>query len=126
MKKLLILLFSILISFNSYGEWKAVSSNASGTFYIDSEKIREGNRYVYWWRLSDYKKPNSFGDMSSKTYNETDCEIFRTRILSGDYYEQPMGMGNFVNETSDNPKWDYPPTGSSYEIATKYICDYIK
>ena len=126
MKKLLILLFSIFISFNSYGEWKAVSSNASGTYYIDSEKIREGNRNVYWWSLSDYKTPNSYGDMSSKVYNETDCEIFRTRYLTGDFYEQPMGMGNFVNETPDNPKWTYPSPGSSKECLTKYICDYIK
>ncbi|MDA9357495.1 hypothetical protein N9R34_01350 [Candidatus Thioglobus sp.] len=126
MKKLLILLFSILISFNSFGEWKKVGENAGGTYYIDSEKIREGNRYVYWWSLSDYKTPNSYGDMSSKVYNETDCEVFRTRILTGDYYEQPMGMGSSVNETSDNPKWIYPTPGSSREYVTKYICDYIK
>ena len=40
MKKLLILLFSLLISFNSYGEWTQVSKDINNnTYYIDYKKI---------------------------------------------------------------------------------------
>jgi len=42
MKKLLVLLFSILISFNSYGEWTAVSESVDGDIaYIDYENIKK-------------------------------------------------------------------------------------
>ena len=71
MKKLLIFLFSILISFNSYGEWTEVGTGASpvnngDTFYIDIDTIKEHNGYVYWWSLSDYLKPIETGAMSDK------------------------------------------------------------
>jgi chaperonin GroEL len=64
MKKLTILLFSILISFNSYGEWLKVHKNTSGnTSYIGTDTIKERGGYVYWWRLTDYPEPNEYGDM---------------------------------------------------------------
>ena len=67
MKKLLIPLFSILISFNSYGEWKELGMNVAGdTFYIDKDIIKEHNRYVYWWVLKDYLKPDEYGTLSEK------------------------------------------------------------
>jgi len=125
MKKLLVFLFSILISFNSYGEWKKVGDDPNATYFIDDNSIRKINKSVYWWMLTNYKTPSPWGDMSSKIYNETDCEIFRTRFLTGDFYKQPMGMGNSMNETPDNPEWKYPSPGSSRETVNKYICDYI-
>jgi hypothetical protein len=92
MKKLLILLFSLLISFNSYGEWEKLGKNVSGdTFYIDTDTIKEHNGYVYWWVLNDYLKPNEYGDMSGKTYVQGDCGVNRYKWLSIIYYKQPMG-----------------------------------
>ena len=35
MKKLLLLLFSVMISFTSYGEWTELGEEDDGTFYID-------------------------------------------------------------------------------------------
>ena len=58
MKKLLLLLISLLISFNSYGGWAYFGDNADGdTFYIDIETIKEHGGYVYWWRMIDLVKP---------------------------------------------------------------------
>ena len=52
MKKLLVLLFSILISFNTYGEWVKVSTTIDGTeYYVEIDTIKEHNGYVYSWRL---------------------------------------------------------------------------
>ncbi len=48
MKKLTTLLFSILISFNSYGEWTEVTKTSLGEFdvkfYIDKDTIRKNGR----------------------------------------------------------------------------------
>ena len=47
MKKLLLLLFSILISFNSYGEWEEVVESTDGdTYYIDKDTIKTHVRAV--------------------------------------------------------------------------------
>ena len=45
MKKLTILLFSILISFNSYGEWTEIAKNTDGTHYIDKDTIKKHEGY---------------------------------------------------------------------------------
>ena len=36
MKKLLVLLFSILISFNSYGEWEEIAENQRGDIFTST------------------------------------------------------------------------------------------
>ena len=57
MKKLLVLLFSILISFNSYGEWVKVASSKSGDIYsIDKNTIKEHNGFIYWYEMNNYNK----------------------------------------------------------------------
>ena len=125
MKKLLILLFSILISFNSYGEWKELGKDVDGdTYYIDTDTIKEHEGYVYWWVLSDYLKTNEYGDISLKTYVEGDCEVNRYKWLSLIYYKQPMGEG--VGD-GDNPtgEWRYPPPDSIGGGLLKYVCDYV-
>jgi hypothetical protein len=60
MKQLLTLLFSILISFNSYGQWTKITESDGDSIYIDFDTIKEQDGYVYWWVLTDYLKPTIF------------------------------------------------------------------
>jgi hypothetical protein len=77
MKKLTILLFSILISFSSYGEWTEVVESVHGdTQYIDTDAIKEHGGYVYYWDLTDMLKPNKYGDMSFKISTNTKNQSF--------------------------------------------------
>ena len=71
MKKLLLiftLLFSTLMfSTPSYGEWTKVGANVRGTnFYVDFDRIRKHDGYVYFWTLNDYLKPTKRGTLSNK------------------------------------------------------------
>jgi hypothetical protein len=55
MKKLLVLLFSVMISFNSYGDWTDFGKTVDGTgWYINYDTIKKHNGYVYYWDLTDY------------------------------------------------------------------------
>ena len=125
MKKLLILLFSILISFNSYGEWKELGKDVDGdTYYIDTDTIKEHKEYVYYWVLSDYLKPLGGRYMSSKVYYQGDCGVNRLKYLSVIFYEQPMGGGS--GETNNPPdEWKYPSPDSIVGGMLKYVCDYV-
>ena len=125
MKKILILVFSILISFNSYGEWEEFGKNVDGdTFYIDEDTIKEHNGYVYWWVLVDRLKPSESGIMSGKTYTQGDCGVNQYKWLSIIQYKQPMGEGS--SETITPPaKWKYPPPDSIGGGLLKYVCDYV-
>ena len=127
MKKLLILLFSILISFNSYGEWTKLGENIDGdSYYIEFDTIKARNGYVYWWSLSDYITPNSSGDdMSAKFYFQGDCGLYRFKYLSGIFYKQSMGMGE--NKIISPPNdWYYAVPKSAMKSEMEYVCDYVE
>lgn len=69
-----------------------MSKNVDGnTFYVDFERIKKHGGYVYFWILSDYLKPDKYGDLSFKRYNQGDCKLFRVKPLSYVFHKQPMG-----------------------------------
>ena len=130
MKKLLtipILLFTLMFSSTSYAEWTKVSEGASGnTYYVDFERIRKVDGFVYYWRMSDYMKPTVNGHFSDKTYIQGDCKLFRFKYLSFSFHKEPMGGGTGDNSSPQNPEWDYPAPSSVAEIILNHVCDSAK
>ena len=126
MKKLTILLFSILISFSSYGEWTRIAENVDdAVFYIDKDTIKERDDYVYYWILvNDLTKTNSDGDKSEKSFVQADCDLVRTKRLSVTGYALSMGLGKSkVYNPSD---WTYLSPGSVGAFIINYACNYVK
>jgi hypothetical protein len=139
MKKLVILLFSILISFNSHGEgfftnlldsfssssnktkWtKLYTDSAGDSVYIQKSSISKRNDgYVYYWEMTDHLKP-FMGTMSSLLYTEGDCVAKRYKYLKNIQYSRSMGTGSeLVNYTFDNTlKWSYTPNK-----VLNYVCN---
>ena len=128
MKKLLILLFSILISFNSYGEWIKVTTDANNgdIYYVDIDTIKENGGYVYWYYMIDYMKRDKFGDMSALIYQQGDCGPNRYKMLSGIFYKQPMGISESSRETAKNPEWTYTFPEQINAHLLDYVCDYVE
>ena len=137
MKKLLILLFSFLIPFNSYGEWEQVVESTDGNiFHIDKNTIKKHEGYVYWWEMVSYEKPyNPYegtldkfnGTMSSKYYRMGDCGVVRYKELSLTYYTQQMGGGEGKSDpiTGILDSWEYPPPDTTDGFMLDYVCDYV-
>ena len=144
MKKLTILLFSILISLNSYGgfftdlfndifsssistsntRWTEIVEGRGGAFYLDYDTIKEKGEYVYYWQLIDFPKPNEIGTHSSKFYRQGDCGVSRYKTLSSSFYKQPMGEGS--GRTNDEPdEWENSYPGSIGDHFLDEVCDYV-
>ena len=125
MKKLLILLFSLIISLNSYGEWSKVSNNTNGTsFYVDIDRIKNQGPYVYYWELMDLLKPNSSGTLSAKSYIQGECNLVRYRIWSYSFYKTNMGQGrSFSSSNIPDKDWRYPFPNSSAEAILEIVCN---
>jgi hypothetical protein len=123
---ILILLFStVMFSSSSYAEWTKMSENVDGTtYYVDYERIRKHDGYVYWWILSDYLKPTKYGDLSTKMYKQGDCKLFRYKSLSFSHHIEPMGGGT-GNKTLNVPdkEWNYPPPDTVAEEILKQVCN---
>ena len=89
------LVFTVMFSSTSFADWTKVDENNIGTsFYVDFERIRKHDGYVYWWELSDYLKPTKYGMLSGKKYLQGDCKLFRYKYLSGSYHKLPFCFGN--------------------------------
>ena len=98
------------------------SSNRGDIFYVDFERIRKVDGYVYYWSLSDYLKPTKFGDLSSKSYDQGDCKLFRYKGLSWSFHKEPMGGGTGETFNYNDNDWRYPPPNSIDESILKLVC----
>ena len=127
MKKLITVLavFLSFILFPSFslGGWKYVGTSIDkDKFYVDYDRIRINNNYVYFWILSDYMKPLSAGFKSSKAYSMGDCELYRLKDLSYAFYNNQMGKGAL--ETSNRESdWIYPIPNSIDDNILKSVCE---
>ena len=100
-KKLLLLIFSLLLSFNSYGEWIQVPTNEKVNTYIDFDNLQlRADGYVYWWMMV------SDSSSSQKTYIQTDCETKAINVLQLDSYDEPMGAADLTS-TKPDEGWLY-------------------
>ena len=121
------LVFSTLMFASpAYADWEEVSGNVAVTVYVDFDRIRTNGRYVYWWHLSDYLEPSPAGKLSSKVYNQGDCEIFRYKRLSFSFHKQPMGEGSGEIDSIPDTEWNYPSPNSTSEVLLKQVCDYAE
>tara|TARA_X000001388_G_scaffold69344_1_gene57810 strand:+ start:221 stop:565 length:345 start_codon:yes stop_codon:yes gene_type:complete len=113
-----------MFSSPSYAEWEKVSENIDGdTFYVDFDRIRKVNGFVYFWQLTDYLKPSPWGDFSFKWYNQGDCKLFRLKTLSISTYSQPMGKGEPVKTDNTPKEWINPPPNSSLGVILNAVCN---
>ena len=117
------MLFStVMFSSSSYAEWKWVAKNINGTFYVDFERIRKHDGYVYWWWMSDFPKPDESGSLSITLYSQGDCKLFRFKHLTSTLYKHPMGGG--TGDTLDHSmKWKYPAPSSTGEVILQSVCN---
>ena len=111
-----------MFSSPSYSEWTKVSEGVDGdTFYVDFERIRKVDGYVYHWDMVDYLKPISGGYLSIKSYGLGDCKMFRFKYINNIGYRKPMGVG--TGQPDNRPtKWYYPSPNSVNEKILKSVC----
>ncbi len=109
------------------GEWKKLAENTNGdTIYIDFERIKQEDGYVYWWHLIDLLEPLD-GSMSVKAYRQGDCDEFRYKSSNVSFYSEPMGEGDMLEKFSEpDEDWTYPNPESGGELELKNVCDYVK
>ena len=104
-----------------------MSEDVDGTAYVDFERIKKHDGYVYWWDLVDLLKPDEYGDLSGKGYVQGDCKKFRYKNLSWSFHKGSMGGGE-ISSTHNIPNkdWNYPSPDSAGETILKPVCQYAR
>tara|TARA_B110000967_G_C18683960_1_gene459551 strand:- start:66 stop:461 length:396 start_codon:yes stop_codon:yes gene_type:complete len=126
MKKLLLFLFTLMLSANSYSEWTLfdIDLTTESAVYIEKNTIKKDNNYVYYWELMDFWEPISFTEdmMSVKVQRQVNCNNMKHQNLSMTYYKREMGMGNsrFIK-----PAMGWSTSSSEIGMGIKYfVCEY--
>ena len=96
------------------------------THYVDFERIKKHDGYVYYWELGDLLKPNEYGILSGKAYKQGDCKKFRYKYLSFSFHKEPMGGGTGETLNTPDKEWTYPPPDSVSETILKSVCQYAR
>ena len=126
MKKLLLVLFLVMISFNSYAEWSlVVTSTNKNEYYIDFDRVSKNNGYVYYWVLSNFPSPPYAKGKSSLELYEVNCSPpIKERRKAYYFYNSAMvqkGTRSSVFDTSTGP-WEYSVPGSVQERLIEAVC----
>ena len=117
MKKLSLILLSLLLSFNSYGEWIQVPTNEKGGTFIDFDNLQlRTDGYVYWWMLV------SDSSSSQKGYIQTNCKTKAINVLQLDSYDEPMGAGDLTS-TKPDEGWLYVAPDRGIYRFIRVVCE---
>ena len=117
------LVFTLMFSSPGFADWTKVGEDKNGTtYYVDFERIRKHDGFVYFWDLSDYVKSDKDGDLSVKVYIQGDCILLRYKVLNGSFYKDPLGKGIPSNSIKPDKEWDYPTANSPSEVILKKVC----
>ena len=83
--------FTLMLSSTSFAEWTEVSSNMGeqNTYFVDFERIRKHDGFVYFWSMSNYPIPIK-GVSSEINLRQGDCKLFRYKIIDGSFYNKPI------------------------------------
>ena len=124
MKKLLII-FSLLITTPSFADWKYVTTTADDTadYYIDMDQIRKEGGLVYYWGLTNLKKPDSGGDLSYVYLVQGDCKLFRVIFFAEHYYKKNMGNGKLSGSYLNPSDWNSPEKDTANGALLKKACE---
>jgi len=116
-----------MFSSSSYAGWTAVREgtgaiNSGDIYYLDFERIRKHDGYVYFWELADHLKPTPQGHLSDKMYKQGDCKLFRFKSLSYIFYDEPMGGGTGDTVNEPDKEWRDPRPNSVDEEVLQTVC----
>ena len=124
MKKLTILLFSILISFSSHGGWTKIGEYTNGdSHYMDKDTIREHGGYIYWWEMQSFSKlsPGTLF-LSTTSYKQGECGIHRFKVLTVNRYKKPIAKGGQFGSMDSSSEWSYPEPNTFNSLALDTAC----
>ena len=119
MKKILILLFSLLLSFNSYGDWTKIIEEDDKTYYIYFDNIKQKDGLVYWWLMV------SESEDSSQIYLLSDCDMSRMKPIQIMNYRKPLGKGEPSVGEIDDDSWIFLPPETTPTGLHAIACEYV-
>ena len=92
MRALLITIFIILFSYNSYAEWDYIYQDKKlDNWYVNLSKIIRINDHVFYKTLVDHDEKKKF--QSTISENQGDCNTFEWKMTHISFFSKGMAEG---------------------------------
>lgn len=110
-------------STQSGSNWQLVTSTADGDkWYVDPTTIRRDGTLRRYWVVADYRSRGSGGEMSVRTFEETDCREERYRLIQLTAFYGPMLSGRILFNDSEPTRWSQIAPGTVAEGRMRFVC----
>jgi hypothetical protein len=125
MKKFLLVIIFLMVTFNSYAQsnWVYVATNSSGDDYIvDRASFQtQGDSITFWYR-SNYKQRTEFGDLSGKMQRTINCRTREAIMRFSMYYDDIDNGGQLTTFGKVSNSWEPIPPGTIVWSLYKFVC----
>ncbi len=125
MKKLTVLILTLLISYSSYGKWQEITKDTKDiVYYINPDSITRFDDSFTIKVLKDFPKPQPYGYRSIVTSTRGNCKAYTLRYEKASYHQSPMGRhaplwkGSVIKATKELKK------GSIGGAIIDYVCNF--
>ena len=117
-----ILVSLLTFSSHSNGEWTYIGEVEGGNkFYIDYDRIKKTNNYVYVWVMTDLLEPR-VSSLSYMSYYKVNCETpEKFKDLQNRVCKDGMGKGE-CDSLGGTIEWKYPVPNSKMEFVSDTVC----
>jgi len=104
--KIILITMMVLLSNLAEAAWTKVTANEEATIYTDLSTVQKSGDTLKIWELMDLNK-NKAGEgfLSSKSLDEIDCKMNRSRVVSYAMYSENMAGGKVVRSSDALHAW---------------------
>ena len=101
MRALLITIFLILFSYNSYAEWDHIYQDKKlDNWYLDRSKIIRINNHVFYKTLVNHDEKKKF--QSTISENQGDCNTLEWKMTHISFFSKDMAEGYLTTSRTDH------------------------
>ena len=112
----------ILTSHSAFAAWTQFSETNERVYFVDLDTLKkEGNTRIFW-RLTNYKTRNKFGDLSGRRKELLDCTKEATQTLSFASFAEPFAGGMSTSTLNPAPEWTHIPPNTVDDTLMRLVC----
>jgi hypothetical protein len=125
MKKFLLVIIFLMITFNSYAQsnWVYVtSSSIDDDVFVDRGSIQTQGDSITFWSRMNYKQRDEFGDLSSKVQFTINCRTREVIMRFSMFYDDIDNGGKLRKSNKTSDSWSPIAPDTVFWGLYKFVC----
>jgi hypothetical protein len=120
--KSVIFLILTMLSCSASAAWTQFSETNERVYFVDLDTLKKEGTTRIFWRLTNYKTRNKFGDLSGRRKELLDCTKEATQTLSFASFSEPFAGGMSTSTLNPAPEWNHIPPNTVDDTLMRLVC----